>query len=90
VWLQLFYLFFIGKMRVKLSNFIIVHKDPHPGFEPTTSHTEGVAFTTALLYGDSANILKLRVVSLIGNSHTFYLAFCLRGYLFLVIVCLLK
>jgi hypothetical protein len=34
--------FFIGKMRVKLSNFIIVHKDPHPGFEFTTSHIKVV------------------------------------------------
>jgi hypothetical protein len=37
-------LFFIGKMRVKPSNFIIVRKNPHLDFELMTSHSEGVVF----------------------------------------------
>jgi hypothetical protein len=41
---QLQIIFFIRKMKVKLSNFLIVHKDPHLNFEPTISHTENVAF----------------------------------------------
>jgi hypothetical protein len=38
------WIFLIRKMRVNLSNFIIIHKYSHPGFEPTTSHIHSVVF----------------------------------------------
>jgi hypothetical protein len=53
--------FLIGKMRVKLLNFIIIHKNLHPGFEPTTSHTRpwifSMAHRTSLLFCPGADPL---------------------------------
>jgi hypothetical protein len=35
-------------MRIHFLNFIIIHKDFHPNFEFTTSHTKSIVFTTKL------------------------------------------